>query len=721
MPANSKYRLTDILRALPAGELDAIVGRLGIRVDPAKRLDAPMQVARALVALPDLRDTARLPAASVELLHRAAERGGSIILPSLPSALEPLLARSMVFARGAAGGGVEVILPSAYLLQLRTWDGEDPRSARALLAQASFECTSAIASHYLGRPATPPIALALEAAWDFLTNPTGLAAELEKLAPSERRVLEKVEQDGGEVDTVELLELEREPMRLRTATGVTPSRRGVGAALERRAFLIPVHPNRHVVPTEVSKVIGASRRAERTRRREQMMSFVRGADHSPRRAKFAVDPSALAVGMAMASREGGVEVRSGIGTPKSLTQKLATRFGRELSHVALVCSVARALGLWDASALVLASPPGAFTIAEVLPALFSAWRKGGAWDEARAEPEVLRLAEGARDGSPVGVVRELVLEALVALGEGWMPWPALASYFSSDERMAGLERLFRRWAERVGVPPMAAIEVARRIVLESLPALGVIDVGEDDELAVPAEETGSATGANLALRLTPRGRALLSGKPPTQELTRSKFLDSHVLRIGSAARVASVLAIGPLVEVSRCADAIDLIVAPQTLARALSAGLEAEALKQRIEALAPLPETLSRTLAQASIVLGRAAFASAAGFLWIEDASIRGLLRARPATAELFVGPSPPGGLLVEAAIDIDRVVRRCRTVGIEIVVDGEVVRARTIPPPGGSVPPAVRRSTPPPSAAAGAPRVRTTQRIPLVRPDSDE
>ncbi len=71
-------------------------------------------------------------------------------------------------------------------------------------------------------------------------------------------MLEGVEEDGGEVDTEELLELEREPLRLRTATGATPSRRGVGFSLERRALLVPVHPNRHVVPTEVSAIIGAA-------------------------------------------------------------------------------------------------------------------------------------------------------------------------------------------------------------------------------------------------------------------------------------------------------------------------------------------------------------------------------------------------------------------------------------------------------------------------------
>ncbi|MBC3709700.1 hypothetical protein H8I15_18505, partial [Bacillus pumilus] len=90
----------DILNALPEKELTSLVQRLGVRIDPAKRLDPPQQLARALVALPDLRDPSRLPQASVELLHRIAEAGGELAVPSVPPALQPLVERALVFARG---------------------------------------------------------------------------------------------------------------------------------------------------------------------------------------------------------------------------------------------------------------------------------------------------------------------------------------------------------------------------------------------------------------------------------------------------------------------------------------------------------------------------------------------------------------------------------------------------------------------------------------------
>jgi hypothetical protein len=672
--------------------LEGIVQRLGVRIDGAKRLDPAAQVARALVALPELRDPARLHPAAVDLLHRVAEARGSLVVPSVPPALEPLAARGLMFAR-SAGGLVELLLPGAYIVQLRSWEGEDPRGVRALLSQASFETTSAIAAHYLSRPATPPIALSLETAWEVLSNSTLLAEEIERLAPSEKRVLEAVEREGGEVDTEELLELEREPMRLRTATGVSPSRRGVGSALERRAFLVPVHPNRHIVPTEVSKIIGAQHRAESAARRERVKSFVLGGDHAPRRARFAQDPCPIGVGLALSARESGAEVRAGVGTPKSLIQRMGTRFGRDNAHIGLLVALSRAIGLWESSALGAASPPGSLTVGEMAQTLFSAWRRGGAWDEAREDAEMLRLPPDQRDPSPVGVVRELVIDALLDLGDGWIPWISLFGYFRTDHRMAGLRRLFRRWSDRTGAPAVDPLDVARRIVHESLPALGVLDLGEADELEDAAPDSSTDELPETAkkqleidravtLRLTPRGRTLVGSRKASIDQTKSKFLDAHVLRIGAAARIHAVLGLGGFVEVTRAQETLDLLVAPQTLARALSAGVEADVMRNRIEAVAELPDSLSKTLAQASVVLGRGTYQPCSAFLWVDDTNLREMLRTRRATADLFIDPSPPGGLIVAPVVDLERLTRRCRAVGIEVLFDGQVVRARTIPPP---------------------------------------
>ena len=548
----SPRRLVDILRALPSGELDSLIARLGIPIVAAKRIDTPSQVARALVALPEVRDTSRLPNASAELLHRIAEARGSLLVQSIPIGLEPLAARGIVFARvraadaappsshsGRPSSGpttIELVLPYAYLVQLRSWEGEDPRGIRALLAQAPFETVSAIASHYLGRPATPPIALSLETAWEVLSDLTKLAEEIEKLAPVERRLLEALEREGGEVDTEELLDLEREPMRLRGATGATPSRRGVGFALERRGLLVPVHPNRHLVPTEVSLVVGAAHQAARETRRAEIRSFVLDTDHAPRRARFADDPVPLTIALGLAVREPGVEVREGVGTPRSLVTRLAQRFGRDPEVVGLIAALSRAIGLWDPSAISSASPPGSYALHELQRALYLAWSRGGAWDEARPEAELLRLAPEARDSSPVGVVREMVLDALRELGEGrWVPWEAVAGYVRDDTRTAGVARLLRRWAERAASslrrrPTWRAVSPSRAF------PRSVRSISASSTSATRTSRTKSS-GPSSARRCASHPAGALCSAAKTRHPSRSPASSSTTKSCGSVPRL----------------------------------------------------------------------------------------------------------------------------------------------------------------------------------------
>jgi hypothetical protein len=284
----------------------------------------------------------------------------------------------------------------------------------------------------------------------------------------------------------------------------------------------------------------------------------------------------------------------------------------------------------------------------------------------------------------------MVVDALQDLGEGrWVPWQALQGYLAEDERMSGVQRLLRRWADRVSVEPPEVVEVTRRIALETLPALGVVDLGGDPE---------DASGAGITLRLTPRGRALLAGVAPSFDPSPSRFLDSHTLRVGQKGRVAHVLGLAPFSELGRVGAELELVLTVSSIARALSAGVESEIVRNRIAALATLPETLSRMLMQASVIIGRVSFVPASGFLWAEDPEIRELLRTRRPAAELFIDPSPPSGLLIAPDVDLDRLVRRCRALGVEIEAEGGTLR--------------VRSTTPPPSAL----RVRSRTPVPKQR-----
>jgi hypothetical protein len=707
-PPAMPTRLVDVLRLLPERELGSLVARLKIRVDEAKRIDVPSQVARSLVQLPELRDPSLLAGPTRELLYRIAEAKGVLPTQSLPAAVEPLVARGVVFVRGGSDG-MDLLLPSAHLLVLRSWEGEDPRGVRALLNQLNPDVAASVAAHYLGRPATPPVVLCLEPAWEVLSDPERLAREIEELAPLERKLLLAIDHVGGEVDTEELLDLEREPMRLRGATGATPSRRGVGFALERRGLLIPVHPNRHVIPAEVAQLVGAQRRAEREAQRREIRSFVLGDDHAPRRARFVEDPAPLALAMALLVRDPAVEVRAGVGTPRSLIAKFAARFGRDAETVGFIAALSRAVGLWDPSAVGLSSSPGSLDVQDLGRALFEAWRRGGVWDEARPDHEVLRAPPEAREPSAVGVVRELVLEALRELSDGrWAPWEAVAAYVRSDARTAGVARLLERWAQRGGFTPVTPLEVARRIALESLHALGMVDLGD------PEENDASSLGPTL--RITPRGRAYLADAPESRRgADPSRFLDNQAIRVGRGAKVGSVVSIAAFVEIGGVAGALDLHVTPQAVSHALSAGFEGDVIRARLEQLATLPDPILRLLTQASAVIGRGEFVPTVGFLWVDDPEVRELLSTRRQTSDLFVDPSPPGGLLIAAGVDLDRLARRCRTLGVELVVEGAVYRTRTMTPGRGSgarrtessgTLPAMRAARPPSST-----RMPTVQR----------
>jgi hypothetical protein len=144
--------------------------------------------------------------------------------------------------------------------------------------------------------------------------------------------------------------------------------------------------------------------------------------------------------------------------------------------------------------------------------------------------------------------------------------------------------------------------------------------------------------------------------------------------------------LAPFVELGAIAGCFDVLVTPQAIAHALSAGIDSDVLRLRLEAIAALPDPIARVLQQASAVIGRAEFVETQGFLWVEDPEIRELLRTRRQTVDLFIDPSPPAGLLVAPGVDLDRLARRCRALGVELLYGGQPYRTRsTLPPNKGS------------------------------------
>jgi hypothetical protein len=219
-------------------------------------------------------------------------------------------------------------------------------------------------------------------------------------------------------------------------------------------------------------------------------------------------------------------------------------------------------------------------------------------------------------------------------------------------------------------------EIARRVALDSLHVLGIVDLGDPD-----ADEAADSLGPTL--RITPRGRSYLALADGNGAGEPSRFLDNQALRIGSQSRVGHVMGIAPFVEIGRASGYLDVAITQQTLSMALSAGFESDVIRMRLELVATLPDPIARMLVQASAVLGRAEFVQTQGFLWVEDPEVREMLRTRRQTADLFVDPSPPSGLLIAPGVEVDRLARRCRALGVELLLQGEVYRTRSAAPPG--------------------------------------
>jgi hypothetical protein len=162
---------------------------------------------------------------------------------------------------------------------------------------------------------------------------------------------------------------------------------------------------------------------------------------------------------------------------------------------------------------------------------------------------------------------------------------------------------------------------------------------------------------------------------------RCSFTDHQTLRLGDDARISQILAILSFVEIGRADGELSVLITPQTLSNALARGLEGDVMRRRLEELAPLPEPAARTLAQASAVIGRVEHVPSAGFVWVDDPELRQLLQTRRQTAELFIDPSPPGGLLLAPGVDLERLVVRCRSLGIDVMGDGGARRLTVAEP----------------------------------------
>jgi len=145
------------------------------------------------------------------------------------------------------------------------------------------------------------------------------------------------------------------------------------------------------------------------------------------------------------------------------------------------------------------------------------------------------------------------------------------------------------------------------------------------------------------LRITPRGRAFLAspdvGAPESRSPAHqaSRFLDTQALRIGPSASVGSVIALAPFVEIGGVTGAaLDVLITPQALSHALSAGFDGDVIRARLEALHEAYRTGLAHCARREVVASHAAFGYLARRYGLTLVPVMGLAPdAEPTPAQL--------------------------------------------------------------------------------------
>jgi hypothetical protein len=683
-------RLQDCLENLSPTERAELRARRGITVDPNKRIDEIEQTARALVAETDLRKS-RFPAEVRALLHRLANANGVLADGANDPGAAPLIELGVAYrlretsSKGTAGRSGKrmalgaLVMPSAFVVQVPPADGDDPRALRVLLGRADHEIIALMLQTIVGKPLPVTGPLALQEVWEVLTRPGELASRIETLPPQEARLLDAIERAGSEVITEELLALDQTPGLYRTASGIAVPKRGAPYMLQRRAMLFPVGADRFVLPTEVSRIVGATRAAERAARRAQLLGTIAADDHAPSRARFSSDPSSVAAAALGMLRAWEVSHRDDVAVSRGTIRRVAERLGERDESVALLVALARSCGL-----LALTTPDappvaslGRVTIAELGAMLRAAFRRGGAWDETRLVPEALRAA-GDSSSSVGSLLRSMLFDALEGSAKDrWVPVDLLVRIVLEDPRVAGARRIHdRSRRERPGLYRDALEDAVRVMLTESLPALGLADVAED----------------GTVVRYRPRDRGL-------SDLAAVPILSRSTLDVPPTCGIAAFLALTDVAEPEQLrgdSGAIQCNVGVAAIARARARGLSAEAVAARLEgvgASAPFSGALAELVADLGSTLEVEAI-PASFAVHVPDEALRRTLLADASVRRLLLDVDAGPWLMVKPDVDPTRLQTRLQRHGVHVRLSLPQRSASEAPPAMESVrPPSIPAS----------------------------
>ncbi len=664
-------RLQEALELLgPAGR-EALRARRGLRLDPRKRLDEVEQTARALVAETDLRHS-RFPPEVRLLLARLASVGGTLpggaedpgagLLVDLGIAFRPAPEaapkegpKARARSRQPTVSGPRWVpgalaLPSAFLIQVPVGEGEDPRGLRACLSMAEPEIVAPMVTAVLGHPLGATGVLALQEVWEALATPGYLARSVAELPAAEARLLDALERVGGEVTTEELLALDQAPGLYRTQSGIAVPKRGAPYMLQRRGLLFQLGVERFVVPTEVSRIVGGPRQQERAWKRESIHAAVRAEDHVPHRARYARDPGLPAVASLAMLRAWEVAVRPELGVARAALRRVAERLGEPEETITLLVALARAAGIGRlATPLAASSGSLQLRVCDLGEMLWRTYLQGGAWDESRVEPEVIRSGLVARGTSAAATARQVLLDALdVVARETWATVDAVLHYAAEDPRAVAARRIHdRAIRERPEVFRPTLDDALRAMLVGTLPALGVLDVA-DDGSAVRMVQRAAA----------PAGKAVLG---------------RHTMEVPATTRLDRVLALADVGEpdhVKADAGVIVFTLGVGALARARARGLTGPQVEERLTgagATAPFPPAVDEVV-RGVAASREAAFMAVGGAILAEDPEVRAELRADPGMRRILLDVEAGNLLLVRADVDLARIQARLSRLGVRMV-----------------------------------------------------
>ncbi len=653
-------RLQDCLEALTPKERAALRERRGIVVDPNKRIDEIEQMARSLVAETDLRKT-RFPAETRVLLQRFVQTHGVLADGVTESGAQQLMDLGIAFrARDASKGSAArsgkrlalgaLVLPSCFLVQLALGEGEDSRSLRAMLSRVEHEMINPMVQTITGKPLVITGPLALQEVWEVLRAPGELAARVASLPSAEARLLDGIERGGGEANTQELLALDQTPGVIRSSSTIAIPKRGAPYMLQRRAMLFSVGIDRFVLPSEVANIVGASRAAERSDRRAHLLSALKTEDHAPSKARFARDPGAVTVAALCMLRAWDAPIRDDVAVSRTTLRRCGERLGESDETMALLTALSRAhFGRLTIPGSTLGPSVNHQCVSDVAVALRESYRRGGSWDETRAVTETMRTTQTDGISSAGAVLRTMLFDALESVAKDlWVPVELFVRYVMEDPRAIGAKKIHdRARRERAGFYEEKLETALQRMLVESLPALGLADVSDD----------------RLAFRYRPKARVAI-------DMAAQPVLSRTALEVPNSTPLHAIAALADFAEaelVRNETGTISFNVGASAVARARMHELSSDMISDRLEAVGlsePFVGAL-RDLLDSLDVEREIDVYEVSAVIHVEDPALLATLQADPTLRRWILNTNTGGWLIFRSDANISRLQARLQRLGI--------------------------------------------------------